>query len=104
MGEAFLRRGEHERAIEYLQRALTLLGKSLPTSSLMLWVAIIEEIAKQMIHRLLFSMFSAVNERSVANDVEEECRLYESLGLIEGFRNYERYILLLLRMLTVLRA
>lgn len=101
MGEAFHRRGEHERAIEYLQRALTLLGKSLPTSSLMLWIAIMRGIAQQMIHRFLFSMFGAATNRPVANDVKEECRLYESLARIESFRNYERFILLSLKMLNV---
>jgi len=99
MGEAFHRRGEHERAIEFLQRTLTLLGKSLPTSNLMLSIALMREIAQQIIHRVLFNVVSAT-DRPIADYFEEEFRTYESLAWIESFRNYERFILVALRMLN----
>jgi predicted ATPase len=52
MGDAFYRRGEHQKAVECLERAFSSLGRSLPKSSREIRQAILREITMQACHRL----------------------------------------------------
>jgi class 3 adenylate cyclase len=101
MGEAFFRRGEHEQAMEYLQRALAYLSKPLPTSPWGVRLAILREIAQQISHRLLPRLFLKSMGGSVNPVVEEEIRLYEFIGWIDAFGNNKRFLLIALRGLNV---
>jgi class 3 adenylate cyclase/tetratricopeptide (TPR) repeat protein len=101
MGEAFFRRGEHEQAMEYLQRALTYLGNPLPKSCWGVRLAILREIAQQVSHRLLPRLFLKPVGKPVSPALEEEIRLYEFIGWIDAFGNNERFLLIALRALNV---
>ncbi len=100
MGEAFYRRGEHKQAMEYLQRALTYLGKSLPTSRWRVRLGILREIIIQIGHRLLPRLFVKTIDASVSQAVEEEARIYEIVGWIDVTSDHEHFLWLSLRMLN----
>ena len=102
MGEAFFRRGEHQQALDYLQRARVYLGKlPLPTSRWRVHLAILREVVQQIGHRLLPGLFLRPMGGPVSPAVEEEIRLYESIGWIDGLTNPERFLLISLRALNV---
>jgi class 3 adenylate cyclase/tetratricopeptide (TPR) repeat protein len=100
IGEAFYRRGEHQQAMEYLQRALTYLGKSLPTSRWGVRLAILREIFIQIGHRLLPWLFVKKTDTSVSQALEEEVRICEIMGYINLTTNLEHFLLIVLRSLN----
>ncbi len=101
IGEALLRRGEHEPALDHLQRALACLGKPLPASVWGVRLAILRELAQQAGHRLLPGLFLKQMGRRVSPAIEEEIHTYERTAWIEGVRNPERFMLITLRTLNV---
>jgi predicted ATPase len=80
MGEAFYRRGEHEKAMEYLQRALVYFGRpQLPASRSRVRLGILRETAVQIGHRL-FSRWLMKGTDGLGDDVVEEvARIYETV-------------------------
>jgi tetratricopeptide (TPR) repeat protein len=100
MGEALFRRGEHAQAREYFERALTYLGKPLPTSRRGVRLGILREIIRQIGHRLLPRLFLKPMDTLVSPAVEEANRITEPFFLIEGFTNPERCFLFTLRSLN----
>jgi tetratricopeptide (TPR) repeat protein len=100
IGEALFRRGEHEQASEYLERALGYLAKPLPTSHWGVRLAILDEILRQIGHRLIPGLYPKKSYKTINPQVEEETRIYESIGWIEIFADPERFLLLGLRMLN----
>ena len=100
MGEAFYRRGEHQQAMEYLQRALTYLGKSLPISHWRVRLGMLREIVIQIGHRLLPRLFIKQTNKAVSQEIEEEARIYEIVGWIDVTSDPEHFLLLTLRMLN----
>jgi tetratricopeptide (TPR) repeat protein len=91
MGEALSRRGEHDAAAEYLERALRLLRSPLPASRSGLRSALIVELLRQAGHRIAPSLFVRRSPPDVAST--ERSRIYEVLGWIDYFANQERFIL-----------
>ena len=78
MGEAFYRRGEYDRAIEYLQRALVYFGRPrLPTSPGKIRLEILKEITTQVVHRLLSTWLVKKEDGSGDLVVQEVLRIYE---------------------------
>jgi class 3 adenylate cyclase/tetratricopeptide (TPR) repeat protein len=83
IGQALYYRGEHEKAREYLLRALDLLGFSFPKSSQGIVLAIFREFMIQVGHRIA-APFSAGNlpgavsrrEEEAASDFEFICSMY----------------------------
>jgi len=100
MGEAFYRRGEHKQAMEYLQRALTYLGKSLPISHWRVRLEILCEVVIQIGHRLLPRLFLKPPDTPVSQAIEEEGRIYEIMGYIDYFTSPEHFLLICLRSLN----
>ena len=100
IGEAFLRRGEHNQAIEYLQQALTHLEKSLPATQWRVRLAIFKEILLQITHRLFQSLFIKPNNEAQSPKFMEESRLYEALLWIYFTINQERFLLTALKLLN----
>lgn len=100
MGEAFFRRGEHQQASEYFQRALSYLGFPLPTSRWGVRRAILREMAQQAGHRLLPGLFLKHEIRVTGPPVEEVWRLTLALEWIEAVINPERFVLLVFRSLN----
>lgn len=100
MGEAFYRRGENQQAMEYLQRALTYLGKSFPTSRWGVRLGILREIFIQIGHRLLPRLFIKQTNKAIRKEIEEEARIYEIVGWIDVISDPEHFLLLTLRMLN----
>jgi class 3 adenylate cyclase/tetratricopeptide (TPR) repeat protein len=101
MGEAFYRKGKHEQATQYLQRALSYLNKPLPESSREIGLAIIGEIFKQIGHRLMPGWFVKETDEPVSREVEEEDRLYEVMGWIVLFTNPKLFLLSSLKSLNL---
>ena len=91
IGEAFFRRGDHEHACEYLERALGLWGHVHPTSSPGIRSHISKETLKQLAHRLLPTMTE--QEQSHVTASEEVSTIYDRLAWIDYFRNPERCLL-----------
>ena len=100
MGEAFFRRGEHNKAIEYLQRALGYLGKPLPSSPRKMGLATMVEIVKQIGHRLLPGWFMKEKNERLSPVIEEEARLYEVLVCTAPFSNAKLFLLIGIRILN----
>lgn len=101
MGEALFRRGEHMRAAEYLHRSLAGLGSPLPVSRRGVKSAIAAELGKQLLRRLLPRILFKRPGASVSPEVEEELRIYEVIGWIDAFSDYEHLFLVALRALNV---
>ena len=94
MGEAFFRRGEHGRAEEYLQRALTLLGSTpLPPSRWGIRAAIAKQLAVQAWHRLWPRPAGRPGPAPLDPAAKERDRIYEAMGWIDYFGDQERFML-----------
>ena len=78
MGEAFYRRGENEKAIEYLERALVYFGRPrLPSSPGKVRLGTLREIGVQLGHRLFPKWIVKKGEAPVGPAVEEVARIYQ---------------------------
>ena len=99
MGEAFYRRGEHEKANEYLQSALGYLSKPLPEGTWRVRLAIVREIAVQIGYRLMPGrLVKPTRKPDLATT--EEARIYEAHGLMHIVTNVEKTLLCSLRRLN----
>ncbi|MGD0237064.1 MAG: hypothetical protein ABSC55_21340, partial [Syntrophorhabdales bacterium] len=101
MGEAFYRRGEQEKAMEYLRHALALLKRPFPEGTRGVRLAIVREIAVQLGHRLMPGLFVRKGDGPVSPLVEEEAHLYERLGWITITGDPEMFLLSGLRLLNL---
>jgi len=101
MGEALSRRGDHQQALDHLERALNYLGHPLPQSRWGVRLAIIKELAQQVGHRLWPGLFLKNVGGEASPAVVEEVLLYEAMSWIEVFANAERFLLVSLRELNV---
>jgi class 3 adenylate cyclase/tetratricopeptide (TPR) repeat protein len=94
MGEAFYRRGEHEKSAEYFQRALVCFGRPpLPTSPSKVRLGILREIAVQIGHRLFFRSLIKKADRPADQAVEEAGRIYEIVATQGAASAPERFLL-----------
>ena len=88
MGEALFRRGDHDQALKYLQRALGHLGGSpLPTARWRVWA----QIARQALRQARLRLLSA---RPTRDDVGERVRILEVVIWIDFFRDHPEHFLL----------
>jgi class 3 adenylate cyclase/tetratricopeptide (TPR) repeat protein len=103
MGEAFSRRGEAEKAVEYFRHALARLGRPFPEDKRAVRLAILREIAVQLGHRLMPGLFAKKGGGPVDPLVEEETHVYETIGYVVGPGGVDPEILLLsgLRLLNL---
>ncbi len=86
MGEALLRRGEHEQASEYLERALRYLGHPLPTSPWAVRRGTGWQLLRQVGHRLLPWLLPPTTSDAAAGPVADRLRTYEALAWIHWWR------------------
>lgn len=101
MGEALFRRGDHYQALEYLRRGLATLGRPYPNSVWGVRLGILQQIARQCLHRSLPGFFMASSDDD-ASDTAKECSLiYEALGWITYFVDQELFALGTLRHLNL---
>ena len=100
MGEAFFRRGEYEKAMEYFWHALALLGRPFPEGTRAVRFAILREIAVQVGHRFMPGLFVKKGDGPVSPLVEEEARVYETLCWITAMGRPEIFLLASLRLLN----
>jgi tetratricopeptide (TPR) repeat protein len=84
MGEAFYRRGEHEKAMEYFRYALARLGKPFPKGTHAVRLAIVREIAVQVGHRLMPRLFVKKGDGPVNPFVEEQTHVHETISWMVG--------------------
>jgi tetratricopeptide (TPR) repeat protein len=100
IGEAFFRRGDHERAAEHLEHALACLGFGYPETRARLRGEIAAAAARQAVHRLL----PLPRYRRVREDadpwMDELSRILDTLGWIYFFAKPERVVLDSLRQLN----
>ncbi|HET6782084.1 MAG TPA: tetratricopeptide repeat protein, partial [bacterium] len=102
MGEALFRRGQHDQAMEYLQRALVHLGHPFPSSRWGVLFTILGQLIRQVGHRLLPSVFLRYPaDRPPPPAAEERARIYEAMGWIDYFLSVNRLILEGLLLLNV---
>jgi len=101
MGEAFYRRGEHQKALECLERALSCLGKRLPKSPQEIRLALLREITIQVCHRCLPGFLVKPSDRPANRAAEEEERICYSIGWVDVVSNHERALWMSLRVLNV---
>lgn len=100
MGEALYRRGEHQQALVYLERALSYLGSPLPKSTWAVRLAILGEAGKQLSHVLLPGRFVKSDSGQISPRFEEQIRLSEVVAWIDLFTNPERLLFLSLKCLN----
>jgi len=102
MGEAFYRRGEHDKAMEYFRHALARLGSPLPEAARVVRLAILREIAAQIGHRLIPGLFVKKGDGPVSPLVEEETHVCETLCWMVGpGGDPEIFLLAALRLLNL---
>jgi tetratricopeptide (TPR) repeat protein len=101
IGEALFRRGEHQQAIEYLQRSLSYLGTPSPTSRWGIRLSIAGQLGQQAGHRLLPSLFLRHAARRAGPTAEERVRIYELMSWIDYFMDLERLVLDVLLLLNI---
>jgi class 3 adenylate cyclase len=93
IGEAFFRRGEHDRAAEYLERALGCFGFDYPKTPARLRLVVGIAAARQALHRLL----PLPAYRRVSDDadpwMDQLSRIFDTLGWIYFFSDPERVVL-----------
>jgi tetratricopeptide (TPR) repeat protein len=95
MGEAFYRRGEYKKAMEYLQRALVYLGRpSLPTSRSKIGLGILGEIAVQIVHHIFSRWLIKKTYGPVDPAAEEVVRIYQIVESIDGVTGAPEHLLL----------
>jgi len=92
IGEALFRRGDHDQALEYLQRALTHIDIPYAQSRPGLRLALFREVMRQIGHRFLPRLFTSRAMRKETPVVEEIARIYLDLGWIHYFTDQERLI------------
>jgi tetratricopeptide (TPR) repeat protein len=100
MGEAFYRRGEHQKALEYFDRALGYLGERLPDSRLGVRLGILREIVVQISHRIFARLFVKTTERPINQAVEEAARIYEVIAWIYVQTNPKLFLLVTTKLLN----
>jgi class 3 adenylate cyclase/tetratricopeptide (TPR) repeat protein len=94
MGEAFYRRGEYQKAKEYLQRALVYLGRpKLAESRVSVRLGILREIAIQIVHHILRGWLIKKAYGPVGQAVEDTARIYEIVASMEAASAPEHYLL-----------
>lgn len=93
MGEAFFRRGEHHKAAEYMQRALTYIGSPYPISRWGIRIAVAKGLMEQLGHLWLPGLLFRHRPDRDDPAVEERSRIYEVTGWINYFIDRERLLL-----------
>jgi class 3 adenylate cyclase/tetratricopeptide (TPR) repeat protein len=99
IGEAFYGRGQHQQAIEYLHRALELLGAPLPATLGALARALLREVVRQVGHRVLPPRLWRA--RTVGAVDHERLYIYRMMPWIDYCLDKTRYALDVLVMLNV---
>ena len=101
IGEALFRRGNYPQATEHLQRALGLLGASVPDSRGRVQRALLAQMLRQVAHRLLPRYFRHAPAGAVPGAVELKLELWYSLSLIDFLSSrQERHLLLVFKILN----
>ena len=85
IGEAFYRRGEHERAREHLLRALATLGRPFPGTPGAMRRAVVGQLVRQILHRLFPWFRPRPMPADAVRATEERCRVYYTLVWIGAF-------------------
>ena len=100
IGEALFRRGDHQQALEYLNRALGYLGVTYPTSRGGVRLAVLQQALLQFGHRL--TPWLLLRGRSAQRDpaAEERLRVYKAMAWMDYFGDQERLVYDCLAMLN----
>jgi tetratricopeptide (TPR) repeat protein len=94
IGEALFRRGEHQRAREYLLRSLTYLGRSYPSSEAAARLHFAVELARQAAHAGMAALRKRKTSDAVDPTVLAVCSIYDVLARIEFFgEDHQLYLL-----------
>ena len=101
MGEALFRRGEHEHALQFLNHALTFLNRPLPSGGWKVRPAILIELNRHVFRRLFCRDYVEQAGNVISPQIEEELRIYEVMGWIDAFADYEHLFMVALRALNV---
>ena len=81
MGQAFYRRGDHNRAMEYLQKALVDFGRPrLPESQGKMRLAILRELCIQGGYRLLSRWLTKAKDQPCDPVIREIAQAYEAVS------------------------
>ncbi len=92
MGEALFRRGEHQRAVDFLHRGLAHLGAPAPATRRALRAQIVRQALRQLVHRVWPGSLKGRGSAAAATAVAERLRLYMTLLRIDYFVDQERML------------
>ena len=93
VGEALFRRGQHEQALEYLERAVATLRAPYPRSRIGVRLAILGQIVRQLAHRLSPGILRRGRRQEIGPVQDELFRLQEVMGWIYYLTDQERFLL-----------
>jgi class 3 adenylate cyclase/tetratricopeptide (TPR) repeat protein len=94
MGEAFYRRGEYERTMEYFQRALEYLGRErLPATSGKVRMAILREIGVLVGRRIFSRSIIRKTHEPTIQIVDEVARTYALVTMMDAASESEHFLL-----------
>ena len=101
MGEAFYRRGEWEKAMEYLQRALVFFGQpKLATAPSKVKLATTKELCVQLFRRLFSRALTKRTYGPVDEAVEQVARIYDILATYYIVASPDHFLLTMLTYLN----
>lgn len=101
IAEAFFRRSQTDKAMEYLERAFEYLGSPLPKGKWKVRTAIIREVGTQALRRIIGPRLRNMEDGEPGLRVEEQVRANEITAWIEAFGDTERFLLCSLRALNI---
>ena len=101
IGECHFRRGEYQKALEHLRRALALLGRPFPTSENEIRWGIVGALVRQIGHRLMPAWILRQRDNRDPAVIEEEVEIYTFIGWIFALvSDHESFLLMALRALN----
>jgi len=102
IGEALFRQGNYQEAAEHLQRALGLLGIGLPEGRAQVQLALLGQIMRQAVHRLLPRLSTPSAVGAIPEPIQQEMDISYLISFIDFFSSrQERFLLLAFRILNL---
>ena len=100
LGEIYLRRGDHPKALAHLTKALSLLGEHLPVSRFAARLVVGRELVIQILHRILPSLFLKKMQTDIDPAEDTRYKTFETLAWTVAMLDHDHLVAVCLRVLN----